>query len=235
MLDNMTKALEAADRDWRNNVGEHDRASLDRMFVASGFARQAPRDWDAKVPDWCGMAVGLWLQDGGMNSAFGRSFLHCLNVEAFFTYGRQKNVNPRRLDVEVQLEGKWVPLAVVQSGSSARRWLDRAIVATRMAAVPPRTTQLVADLDLFRPGDVVLLDWSGHNDADHITMVKAWDGKVLTTIEGNASGLGPAGEKRREAVVERKLDLTKPANLRLVYGVGRLSPMDFTFNLVRPR
>jgi hypothetical protein len=53
-------------------------------------------------------------------------------------------------------------------------------------------------------------------------------------MEGNASGLGPAGEKRRESVVTRTLDLSKSANARLVYGVGRLSPMDFSINLVKP-
>lgn len=229
MLDNLTKALEAADRDWRNNVGEHDRASLDRMFIASGFARQAPRAWDAKVPDWCGMAVGLWLQDGGMNHPFGRSFLHCLNVEAFFTYGRQKNVNPKRLDTQLSADGKWMRIETVQAGSTARRWLGRDAIKARLTAGAS-----LPDLDVFRPGDVVLMDWSGVNDADHITMVKAWDGKTLTTIEGNASGLGPAGEKRRESVVTRMLDLSKPASLKLVYGVGRLSPMDFCSNLVKP-
>jgi hypothetical protein len=229
MSDNLIKALEAADRDWRNNVGEHDRASLDRMFVASGFARQAPRAWDAKVPDWCGMAVGLWLQDGGMNHPYGRSFLHCLNVEAFFTYGRQRNVNPKRLDTQIQLDGKWTRIDAVQAGAMARRWLGRSDILGRL-----NNDARFLDLDLFKPGDVVLLDWAGHNDADHITMVKSWDGSKLTTMEGNASGLGPAGEKRREAVVTRTLDLSKSANARLVYGVGRLSPMDFNINLVKP-
>jgi len=230
MRDHLARALAAADRDWRNNVGEHDRASLDRMFRASGFARQAPRAWDAKVPDWCGMAVGLWLQDGGMNPAFGRSFLHCLNVEAFFSYGAQRNVNPRRLDTLINLEGKWQSIRDFHGGPGGglnRRWYDRGQVTSRVADEHHAR-------DVFAPGDVVLIDWAGHNDADHITMVEAWDGRTLTTIEGNASGLGPDGKRRREAVVKRKLDMGKPADRRLIYGVGRLSPMDFSTNPVKP-
>lgn len=226
MRDHLTRALAAADRDWRNNVGEHDRASLDRMFSASGFARQAPRAWDAKVPDWCGMAVGLWLQDGGMIPAFGRSFLHVFNVEAFFTYGAKRNVNPRRLDTKMEVDGKWVDIKTAQAGGNARRWLGRDAVRARLSAES-------VDLDLFAPGDTVLLDWSGVNDADHITMVKAWDGRVLTTIEGNASGLGPDGKRRTDSVVERKLDLGNQRDRKLVYGVGRMSPMDFGTNPVK--
>lgn len=230
MHEHLLKALEAADRDWRANVGEHDHASLDRMFRTSGFARQAPRPDDAKVPDWCGMAVGTWLVDAGMNPAFARSFLHCLNVEAFFTYGRQRNVNPRRLDTQIQLDGKWTLIASfhgVPSSSMLRAWADRGTVAERL------------DDDyhlgqLFQPGDVVLLDWSGRDAADHITMVKSWTGRTLTTIEGNATGLGPDGKRRREAVVVRQLDLGDRATRRLIYGRGRLSPMDFCTNAVKP-
>jgi hypothetical protein len=230
MREHLLNALEAADRDWRANVGEHDHASLDRMFRTSGFARQAPRPEDAKVPDWCGMAVGTWLVDGGMNPAFARSFLHCLNVEAFFTYGRQRNVNPRRLDTQIQLDGKWTLIASfhgVPSSSMLRAWADRGTVAERL------------DDDyhigqLFQPGDVVLLDWSGRDAADHITMVKSWTGRTLTTIEGNATGLGPDGKRRREAVVVRQLDLGDRATRRLIYGRGRLSPMDFCTNAVKP-
>lgn len=226
MRDHLTRALAAADRDWRANVGEHDRPSLDRMFIASGFARQAPRPEDAKVPDWCGMAVGLWLQDGGLNPRFGRSFLHCLNVEAFFTYGQKSNVNPRRLDTHISLEGQWRSIRDFHGGMS-RRWLDRKQVRDRLV-------DEVEWPDLFQPGDVMLVDWSGRDAADHITMVYAWDGRTLITREGNATGRGPDGKQRRDAVVERRLDLAMDSSRRLVYGVGRLSPMDFCTNPVKP-
>lgn len=227
MREHLSKALEAADRDWRANVGEHDRASLDRMFKTSGFARQCPRGWDVKVPDWCGMAVGTWLVEAGLNPAFARSFLHVFNVEAFFTYGRQRNVNPRRLDTKIQTDAGWIDLRKLHGDTHARRWLDRGQIGSR--AVDDAHAP-----DLFAPGDVVLFDWQGFNDPDHITMCKAWDGRTLTTIEGNAAGLGPANDKRRDAVVERKTDMSKPVGRRLIYGVGRLSEMDFCTNAVKP-
>ena len=43
-----------------------------------------------------------------------------------------------------------------------------------------------------------------------------------------------AGRTWVNAIVTRTLDLSKSANARLVYGVGRLSPMDFNINLVKP-
>lgn len=230
MREHLNKALEAAERDWRNNVGEHDRPSLDRMFRVSGFARQAPRPADAKVPDWCGMAVGTWLVDGGINPAFARSFLHCLNVEAFFTYGRKSNVNPKRLDTQMQLDGQWRSIQALHgaaAGSMLRAWADRSEVLKRV-------DDEYHSAALFQPGDVVLLDWSGRDAADHITMVHRWDGRTLVTIEGNATGSGPEGERRRDAVVIRRMDLRESNNRRLVYGRGRLSPMDFGTNPVKP-
>lgn len=230
MREHLNKALEAAERDWRNNVGEHDRPSLDRMFRVSGFARQAPRPADAKVPDWCGMAVGTWLVDGGINPAFARSFLHCLNVEAFFTYGRKSNVNPKRLHTQMQLDGQWRSIQALHgaaAGSMLRAWADRSEVLKRV-------DDEYHSAALFQPGDVVLLDWSGRDAADHITMVHRWDGRTLVTIEGNATGSGPEGERRRDAVVIRRMDLRESNNRRLVYGRGRLSPMDFGTNPVKP-
>jgi hypothetical protein len=231
MQDFLNKALEAAERDWRANVGEHDRPSLDRMFQTSGFARQAPRQPDAKVPDWCGMAVGTWLVEGGLNAAFARSFLHCLNVEAFFTYGRSKNVNPRRLDRSISVgEGRWLDIEAFHRGSSSpmmRLWADR---ATLSAGVDDDYNAAA----LFQPGDVVLMDWSGRDAADHITMVHRWDGRTLVTIEGNATGGGPDGERRRDAVVIRRTDLSNSSERGAIYGRGRLSPMDFCTNPVKP-
>lgn len=229
MREHLTKALEAADRDWHANVGEHDRASLDRMFKTSGFARQCPRGWDVKVPDWCGMATGTWLVEAGLNPAFARSFLHVFNVEAFFTYGQRRNVNPKRLDTKMQTDGGWVDIRKLHGDTHPRRWLDRGVIESTVVRGVDAEAR-----GLFAPGDVVLFDWQGVNDPDHITMVKAWDGRLLTTIEGNAAGLGPAGDRRKDAVVERKTDLSKASARRLIYGAGRVSAMDFCTNAVKP-
>jgi hypothetical protein len=87
--------------------------------------------------------------------------------------------------------------------------------------------------DAFRPGDVVLIDWSRRNDADHITMVRSYDGWKLTTWEGNATGRGADIKTRRDSVVTRTLDLTLQLDRDLIYGVGRISELDICHNLVR--
>jgi hypothetical protein len=229
-------AIEAAETDWRNNVGEHDRTKdsrLAQMFRVSGFSPfGVPGKPDDKVPEWCGMAVATWLIDGGMNPRFNTSFLHTFNVEAFFTYGAQKNVNPRRLDTEVELPhvNQTKPIKVWHKDWEAlRKWTGRALI--RDALTPGKGPAV----DLFQRGDVLLIDWAGANDADHIAFVTGWDAeaKVLRTIEGNRTGMGADGKRKRESVVVCTYDLKDPKVLRTMYGAGRLSTKDFGTEVVR--
>lgn len=226
-------ALAAAEADWRSDVGEHRRevdGALDRMFKLSGFSSAGvPKDPEDRVPEWCGMAVFSWLAAAGLNPGFNTSFLHVYNVEAFFSYGRFKNVNPRRLDTEVKLVSGWQPITQWHDDLGAvREWWRRSGISREVGAGSP---------DIFKPGDVILLDWSGRNDADHIAMVRSWDpgSKRLTCFEGNRTGLGPAGDLRRESVVTVEYDLSRPRTLAKVYGAGRLSVLDFGVEAVRPR
>jgi hypothetical protein len=229
-------AIEAAETDWRNNVGEHDRAKdsrLAQMFRVSGFSPfGVPRDPNAVIRDWCGMAVVTWLIDGGLNPRFNTSFLHTSNVEAFFTYGKQKNVNPRRLDTEVVLEhvDQVKPIRVWHADWQAlRRWTGRTLI--RDAMMPGKGPAT----DLFARGDVLLIDWAGSNDADHIALITGWDAesKILRTIEGNRTGLAGDGEIRKDSVVVCTYDLKDRKVLRTMYGAGRLSPKDFGTEVVR--
>lgn len=219
--------LDAAERAWRAHAGEHDRSAgglLNEIFVAAGWgSRGVPKGAEDKVPDWCGMFVAWCLLAGGANAAMNTSFLHTLNVEAFFTYGARANVNPRRLDSEVHIAGSWMPIRVWhQSAGALRRW----------HAFGPGAED-VAGLDIA-PGDVLLIDWSlRRTDADHIALVRSWDGRWLRTFEGNRRGRGPAGEDWRESVVACEYDLASPHDLALVYGIGRLSPLDFGAAVVR--
>lgn len=233
-------ALKNAEADWVANVGEHDRKSgsgIDKIFIESTWNRfGVPRGPNDKIPDWCGMAVVTWLFRAGFNPHMRSSFLHLFNIAAFFTYGRIYNVNPARLDVFVQLEGPEGPWTEIESwhtrAQAKRRWIGRPEL---IAAVTSGLASKQPDLDLFVPGDVVTIDWSGRDDPDHVGMVRAWDGRFLDIIEGNASGSGPAGEKRVDAVIVRRLDLSRPRNLSLVFGVGRLSPLDFGAQVARER
>lgn len=216
-------AVAAAERDWLALAGENDRTTgsiIDEMFKASGWsAVGVPKGESDKIPDWCGMAACSWLLRAGMNKDFNTSFLHCLNVEAFFTYGARKNVNPARLDTLVAADdGRWIKIKDWHAQQRASRvWYG----ADRHKSVA------LQDLDL-RPGDILLIDWSRRGDgADHITMVRSWDGSKLTTFEGNRTGQGPDGKTRREAVVLCSYDLAKASDRALIHGWGRLSPLDF--------
>jgi hypothetical protein len=237
MQENIKRAVAAAEADWEANTGEHDRkpgSGLDKIFIESTWNRfGVPREKDAKIPDWCGMAVVAWLWRAGFNALMRSSFFHTFNLAAFFTYGRVLNVNPGRLDVWVQLNGDTALTSIEewhQKSNAPRRWVDRPAVLSRL-------TDSIAsgkpDADLFAPGDVVLIDWSRRDDPDHITMVRGWDGRTLELIEGNASGVGPDGKRRTDAVIVRRLDMHVVRNSALIFGVGRLSPLDFGNHTVR--
>jgi hypothetical protein len=50
---------------------------------------------------------------------------------------------------------------------------------------------------------------------------------MLHTIEGNASGLDPAGERLRNGVVKVGRNLTGSITRSTIFGFGRPSPLDF--------
>ena len=220
-------ALEQAADDYRAGVSEADRSEggrLDTMFRVSGYsARGVSQDPAHGVPEWCGMAVVSWLIGGGFNRHFNTSFLHVFNVEAFFTYAARRMVNRRRYDTHAIVDGREVPIVSWhRSAGALRRWLAREQIADGLTVNEPNP-------DLFAPGDVVLIDWSGRNDADHITIVRDWDPhtQILRTSEGNRSGLDVEGRPVRDAVVPCRYDLTTTADRRIIYGVGRTSPLDW--------
>jgi len=226
-------ALAAAETDWKADVGEHRREAgggLDKIFKESGWSSLGcPKDPEDRVPDWCGLCIGSYLQRAGMNKGFNSSFYHCLNVEAFFTYGRISNVNRARLDVDVKKVSGWVSIADWHDEQGeVREWWSRHGIKREVEAGSP---------DIFAPGDVMLIDWMGRNEADHITMVRDWDPvtKQLRTWEGNRKGLSYEGKPVRDAVVPRTYDLSNPKTLATIYGSGRLSILDFGFDAVRPR
>ena len=52
-----------------------------------------------------------------------------------------------------------------------------------------------------RPGDLVCFDFNGNGTADHIGLCESWDGKYVTTIDGNT---GVGNEANGGAVMRRK-------------------------------
>ena len=52
-----------------------------------------------------------------------------------------------------------------------------------------------------RPGDLICFDFNGNGTADHIGLCESWDGKYVTTIDGNT---GVGNEANGGAVMRRK-------------------------------
>ena len=63
--------------------------------------------------------------------------------------------------------------------------------------------------DDVRPGDVLLVGGTKRAYGDHITLVESYSNGVFTTLEGNATGMGPAATKR-EGVIRT----TRPLGLQ---------------------
>lgn len=55
----------------------------------------------------------------------------------------------------------------------------------------------------YRPGDVIFFNFSGGKSAKHVGICEAWDGKYITTIDGNT---GDGDEANGGAVLSRRRD-----------------------------
>lgn len=53
----------------------------------------------------------------------------------------------------------------------------------------------------YRPGDVIFFNFSGKENAQHVGICESWDGRYITTIDGNT---GPASEANGGAVMRRR-------------------------------
>ena len=93
-----------------------------------------------------------------------------------------------------------------------------------------------ADLDLdgadVLPGDVLLVGGGGRAYGDHVTLVERYDAVngIFHTIEGNAVGAGPRGN-RREGVIRTTrplgLDPDQPRTMYHARRLIRFAPEDF--------
>ena len=55
----------------------------------------------------------------------------------------------------------------------------------------------------YRPGDVVFFNFNGKENAQHVGICESWDGRCITTIDGNTA---PTNEANGGAVMRRKRD-----------------------------
>lgn len=218
-----TSQLEAAVQHahdlWQQGISEaRDVTKVDAIVKDSGFAYKV-QSWD-----WCGMFVAACLYSAGLDADLRRGFYHVRNVENFFRYRAED-----RVKLWILTDAGWEDLATYHAArGSSRQWISRSDVAACTASD-------VGDLDI-RPGDVALIDHDADGTADHIVLVEAFEEGVLYTIEGNAKGDLCTGVNQdgifttttaKEAVVKKSRDLKLATKRATLYGVGRLSVVDF--------
>lgn len=217
LSDFLASALAFARTDWQAEAGEQDTAPTGRLaaiFRDSGWSFRV--DTAQRPKEWCGLAVAAWLHRAGLPKAHRATFFHTSNIESFFTYAKRGVTHRTRREAVV--DGAWTSIeAWHTTHAKLRGW--RTHTSLRAGA---------HDALAFEPGDIVLTNrWGRTDSAHHITMVASWDGKILQTIEGNASGTGPNG-RRKEAVILNDRDLSDATQRNQLWGAGRLSPLDFT-------
>ena len=214
----LAKALAAADEDWRAGTSERDisrTGRLAKIFQDGGWGYSVGLDSAGRVLDWCGIAVGAWLYRAGLRPEHRKSFFQTTNVRGFFAYNTSLETRRRMV---LQLDGR--PIRDVHAAAGAlRSWTETAELRARPLAAWD-----------VKPGDVLLIAHDGRTtSADHIAMVTAFDARSgrLETIEGNARGFDASGRDTRDAVVRKARDLSSVAVRNTIYGVGRLSRLDF--------
>lgn len=220
--------LTDARKDWEARTSAADTSPSGRLaaiFRDSGWSPRVDMNPSTGRPkDWCGMAVAAWFFRAGMNATHRRSFWATANVRSFFSYGRAGRIHHRTATQVELLPGSWVDIEPWHRClRQTRRWIE----GTKLHAMPLGEVSISA-------GDVVLINHQGRVDgAHHIALVEQWDGRLLTTLEGNATGLDPAGQRLRQGVVRVERDLTHAGVRKTLFGVGRVSRWDWSEASVR--
>lgn len=209
------KIVQEARRDIAKNIERSQTAKdgpLAAIFKDSGWSNSVDIR-DGKVLDWCGMSVGAWSYRAGMLPQHRRSFYATSNVRSFFSYTKKGNTHGR---TAMEIDGKPI-VQVHEAAGSMRRWSE----TTEL-----RSARLDA-LDI-QSGDVILIAHDGRtSSADHIALVESFDGRLLTTLEGNASGVLTSGKRTSSGVVRKTRDLADDRVRKTLFGVGRFSKVDF--------
>jgi hypothetical protein len=226
--DLVAAALDEAHKDWMARASAADTSPSGRLaaiFRDSGWSPRVDMNPNTGRPkDWCGMAVVVWFFRAGMNPLHRRSFWATANVRSFFSYGTAGRIHHRTATEVNLLRDSWVGIeAWHRCLRQTRRWVE----GTKLHAMPLNEVTIAA-------GDVVLINHQGRVDgAHHIALVETWDGRVLGTLEGNATGMDPEGRRLRQGVVRVERDLGKSDVRKTVFGIGRVSRWDWSKARVR--
>lgn len=209
-----SRLLKFARADYALNIQSSDApkdSPLAAIFADSAWSNHADVR-DGKIMDWCGMAVAAWLyRAGSLLPQHRKSFWATDGVRSFFSYAK---VGSHRR-TETTLNGKPIEQAHRALGG-LRKWIE----GTQLRAIPLAKWDIAA-------GDVVLIAHKGQTTgADHITLVESFDGRYLTTYEGNASGVLANGKSTKSGVVRKTRDLANTTVKNTIFGIGRLAPAD---------
>ena len=221
-----TRILQEAEAEWRRGTSEDDLSRTGPLAAIFRDAGWSPFGVDVRpgtqqARDWCGMTVAAWYFRGGLHSAHRKSFLATANVRSFFSYGKAGRVHHRTARVALFPDGTTERLEAWHTRLGERRqWVEGAALRT-IAGADPSSLPLT-------PASTILISHNGSlQEAHHIALVESFDGAVLTTLEGNATGTAGNGKTRKDAVVRVTRDLRIPAVLHTLFGIGRPSLLDF--------
>lgn len=216
------------DKEFQAGTSEKDTSPTGRLagiFRDAGWSFGVTRTPAGKVNDWCGFFPSACLYRAGMAKELRSAFYHCDNFVAHCTYGRERMVNPRRFKPEVLVGSEWVKVEDWhKSQDKLRSWLGEDV----LRAGP------VEKMDL-QTGDIVEIDWQGGRDRednerddspDHFVIVESFKDGVMVVKNGNASGTNAKGLPVGDAVCRTVYNLNDAAKRKLIFGRGRLSPLD---------
>jgi len=223
----LVRMVESQMTDWAKNIQEKTHPDeIDEIVRCSGFAnRMEWKDNGRADRMWCGMFAAAHAFKAGFAKALRPGLWHVKNVVDFFNYNYGKRV-PKFAVLE---DGTRVVLREFHDLHDApRMWISHEDLEAMVEEDGPQMVGF-ADVGLVCQGCILLEDREGDGTPNHITTVKgySYDG-VITTVEGNASGIMASGKKaKRDAVTLKYRDLGDPKQRKKIHGVGLFSLMDF--------
>lgn len=234
LSDSLNMLVMACMSDWYRGIREkthHD--DIDRIVRESGYAHRM--DWraDGRAEHmWCGMFAACHAGTVGLPGILRPGLYHVDNVVDFFNYDYGRRVPKWAL-----VGGERVKLKEFHEQNNApRRWITHDDIDAMVAEDGAHMVGF-ADQGLIQGGDILLVDNKADGTPNHITVVRNYGGGIVTTVEGNASGIvfvkkadGGADQTEKvkgDAVALNHRDLSDPAQRARIYGIGRFSALDF--------
>lgn len=218
------RSVASAQQEWQNGVRES--GGSNRGPRVDDYARAAQM---RPGGEWCGFFTGFnYQQNGFKDNPSLASYQKARDYFMYRTYTSNTGSARNQQNDETRAQH-------AQAGSSRQYFMlpespTRHRVTRAGSWGNQRYGHYNADANTFnyqnlpiRGGDTALFT------RGHVGMVESYNPAtgVLTTIEGNASGMGADGRRRSQAVVRKTYNLSDPAVRQQFDGFGRPSRFDF--------